>query len=174
MLKTSIIACVCFVLFLVTHGITFHFVHHLEAKTRSIIVTFLVMVPIYVLIYALTPSDPLSAFLVDTTKVNSPEWLILELINFIMGLLFYGFLFLGYLEFYFTADRSMTCRMLVLLDEFPEQRMTENDFLEHYDTDRIIRRRLDDMTWGGYLAKKGQLTQQIYGAVIKFLNLGKF
>ena len=141
------------------------------------------MIPIYVLIYFLTPSDPLVASVIDPTKVNSPEWLILELTNFFMGLLFYAFLFLGYLEFYFTADRSMTCRMLVLLDEFPAKRMTENDFLEHYDTDRIIRRRLDDMTWGDYLVKKGdhymhtkkgQLTQQIYGAVIKFLNLGKF
>ena len=61
--------------------------------------------------------------------------------------------------------------------------MTERDFLAHYDTDRIIHRRLDDMTWGGYLikdgdyyihTKKGFVVQKFYGTVIKFLNMDKF
>ena len=168
---------------MIIHAITFHFNPKLKAKTRSIFLTFLALIPVYGLTYFFLPPDPILTLLLDPSTNDSWERGTMELVNFLMGLVFYAFLFLGYLEFYFTADRSMTFRMLALLADFPERSMTEEDFLEHYDTDRIIRRRLDDMTWGGYLIKdrdcyilttKGQLIQKFYGWVIHFLNLGKF
>ena len=183
MLKAASIAIICFLIFLVCHVITFHFANNLKARVRSIMLTFIALIPAYGAIYISTPLDPLLASVLNPSPVVESQRETLELIHFFMGLLFYSFLFLGYLEFYFTADRSMTCRMLTLLYDSSGKKMTESDFLEHYDTDRIIRRRLDDMTWGGYLikdgdyyihTKKGLVVQKFYGTVIKFLNMDKF
>jgi len=182
-LKAAGIAIFCFLIFLVCHAITFHFATNLKAKVRSIMLTFILLIPVYCAIYISTPLDPLLASALNPSPVVESKRETLELIHLLMGILFYCFLFLGYLEFYFTADRSMTCRMLTLLYDFPGKKMTERDFLAHYDTDRIIRRRLDDMTWGGYLikdgdyyihTKKGFAVQKFYGTVIKFLNMDKF
>ena len=183
MLKAAVIALVCFSIFLFIHGMTFHFFANLQWKSRSIFVTFVGLIPCYGIFYFLAPTDPLIATLMDPSLADTSSARAFSVINFSMGLIFYAFLFLGYLEFYFTADRSITCRMLTLLNESADKRMTSKDFLERYDTEAIILRRLDDMTYGGYLhkeedyymhTKKGRLAQKLYGGIIKFLNLGKF
>ena len=70
--------------------------------------------------------------------------------------------------------------MLTLLHEYHESGLTSEQFLDLYDTNRIIQRRLDDMTYGGYLIEtdfgyqltsKGRRIQALYGWVINFLIL---
>jgi hypothetical protein len=100
-----------------------------------------------------------------------------------LGILCYAFLILGYFVFYFTADRSITFRMLMIADQQPGQVITAEQMLEKYDTPTIILRRLDDLSYGGYLVRnekgyqlttKGQIAVAIYRFTIEFLRLGRF
>ena len=182
MIKPILLASGAFLIFLFIHFSLFHF-WLIEKKTRSIVLTFLSVIPVYLVGYFITASDPLYAVLIDSTHHTGPQFYLLQIISFLAGLMLLGFLFLGYLEFFYTADRSMTFRMLTLLHEHHESGLTSEQFLDLYDTNRIIQRRLDDMTYGGYLIEtdfgyqltsKGRQIQALYGWVINFLNLSRF
>ena len=171
-----------FLIFLLIHFSVFHFCR-IEKKTRSITLTFLSVIPVYLVGYFITASDPLYTVLIDSTHHTGPQFYSLQVISFLAGLMLLGFLFLGHLEFFYTAGRSMTFRMLTLLHEHPMPELTSENFLELYDTNRIIQRRLDDMTYGGYLVEadfgyqltsKGQRIQTLYAWVINSLNLSRF
>ena len=179
MIKPILLASGAFLIFLFIHFSLFHF-WLIEKKTRSIVLTFLSVIPVYLVGYFITASDPLYAVLIDSTHHTGPQFYSLQVISFFAGLMLLGFLFLGYLEFFYTADRSMTFRMLTLLHEYHESGLTSEQFLDLYDTNRIIQRRLDDMTYGGYLIEtdfgyqltsKGRRIQALYGWVINFLIL---
>jgi hypothetical protein len=97
------------------------------------------------------------------------------------GVLFYGFLLLGYLEFYFTADRSITFRMLMITEKQPNHSITKEQMAALYDVPGIINRRFADLTHGGYydldgdvyvLTYKGEIILQIYKTAIEVLRLG--
>ena len=62
-------------------------------------------------------------------------------------------LFIGYLEFYFTADRSITFRMLILIDESPEKQLSVEETLQKYEVENIIVSRFDDLEYGKYIKK---------------------
>jgi len=96
------------------------------------------------------------------------------------GALFYAFLFLGYLEFYFTADRSITFRMLMIADKQPGHSITQEQMASLYDVSGILKRRFDDLTYGGYfeqagdayrITDKGQIVLIIYRTAIEGLRL---
>ena len=182
MIKPTLLAGGAFLFFLLIHFSVFHF-WRIEKKTQSIVLTFLSVIPVYLVGYFITASDPLYAVLIDSTHYTGPQFYLLQIISFLAGLMLLGFLFLGYLEFFYTADRSMTFRMLTLLHEHHESGLTSEQFLDLYDTNRIIQRRLDDMTYGGYLIEtdfgyqltsKGRRIQALYAWVINFLNLSRF
>ena len=52
--------------------------------------------------------------------------------------LLFTLLFIGYLEFYFTADRSITFRMLIIADKFGDFALSTSDLLAIYDTENVI------------------------------------
>ena len=100
----------------------------------------------------------------------------------VLGLL-YSLLFIGYLEFYFTADRSITVRMLNVIQDSNRGSMNADEMLKIYDLDNIILSRFDDLEYGGYihknvngsyeLTKKGMLVSNLYRIAFKTLGLNR-
>ena len=100
----------------------------------------------------------------------------------LLAAILYGFLFLGYLEFYFTAERSITFRMLMIIDKEPKHQITMDKMFKKYDVPGIIDKRFADLTYGGYLThgkdsyytltNKGHIILSIYRFTIDYLHLG--
>ena len=88
---------------------------------------------------------------------------------------------MGYIEFYFTADRSITFRMLMITEKQPDHRITREKMSLLYDVPGIINRRFDDLVYGGYyelkggyyyITGKGRIVLKIYQVAIEELHLG--
>lgn len=146
-----------FVLFFVIHCLVFRFAPPKE-RARSIFRLFYLHLAILVLCGVMFGLDALAWLLSVGT---------------------YAFLFLGYLEFYFTADRSITTRMLILLEKSPNG-MTEAEMISVYEPAGLIRRRFSDMVYGRYMTfdgrryhvtDKGRRVAKLYEWVIDRLNL---
>ncbi len=133
----------------------------------------------------------LAAFLVFSRTLPPEEWFQNKLhlgndrmkrwVFPALGALFYVFLFIGYLEFYFTADRSITFRMLMITDKEPAHSITRERMFMLYDVPGIINRRFDDLAYGGYFERqgnayrltiKGKIILEIYRFTIDYLHLG--
>lgn len=178
MLKALLIASVSFLLFLSLHCWEFHF-HDIKAKARSVLRMFFIGGFVCILLYISTPVYVDPGLRIDGPGYRFSYWLYCSL-----SALIYCFLFLGYLEFYFTADRSITCRMLILIDESPKKKLSSAELLFHYPPTEILLERFHDLTYGGYLRRdtegnyeltnRGHKTMALYRFVIDFLNLKPF
>lgn len=177
MVKATAVAFIAFTLFTLAHFAHFHFCK-VHGKAKAVLMTSVIFFGSYVALYALTPEDQWWVDLFGLTPDAITRYVYPAL-----GALCYWFLFLGYLEFYFTADRSITFRMLIIIDESPRKAMTDPEMQAAYDTPGIISRRLEDMTYGGYLQQsgkefaltpKGVRTLKFYRFVIEFLRLRRY
>jgi Mn2+/Fe2+ NRAMP family transporter len=172
MVKPILVAVLSFIVFMILHVVRFHFFHPKE-KARSVLNTYYLSMVIFTLIYVALPK-------VEEMKLALiPD----ELWGFAYGLIILGALFLGYLLFYFTADRSITFRMLMLIEESEKKALTENEMIELYQPNQIITRRFKDMVYGGYMhedgiffkqTQKGRSAERIYRFFIDTLRLGKY
>lgn len=164
-------------IFLIIHFLYF-FIKNPVEKVFAIFIIWLFVMPFVVIIYFFMPED-VYFFKKINVKYRKTVKLVFKLfISFII----YALLFIGYLEFYFTADRSITFRILMIA-ESENISFDRYDILNKYDTESIILRRIDDLTYGGYLEKtgdnndkykltnKGILILNIYKNAIHFLNL---
>ena len=176
MVRISVAVSIAFVLFVVFHFLQFHYFPPQE-KAAAVLGMAVVGAAIYFAAYFLLPKEDQLC-----RKLKIPSGF-LKIFPIALGLTLYVLLFIGYLEFYFTADRSITFRMLRMIDEQPQRSVTATEMLELYDTKAIILRRFDDMVYGGYLRKegdrylltaKGQRTLGLYRFTIDYLHLGKF
>ena len=149
-------------LFLLAHVAVFHR-RRILRRFRALLRQFLAVALGYGLACRFLPPEPV------------------DLLSGTVGLLLYGAFFLGYLEFYFTADRSITVRMLREIRKSPEGALTIGQFKVLFDTEeQIFRRRFREMTQSGYLrpdgdryrlTSKGAFVGALYDRVIRFLNL---
>ena len=174
MIRATLAAIFSFLLFLIVHVLDFHFLIPYE-KTNSLLGAMLLGLLIFPVFFYLLPMEE-----VLQKKCHLSDRLMKRWVFPLLGVLFYGFLFLGYLEFYFTADRSITFRMLMLTDKQPSQTVTRENMFRLYDVPGIINKRFDDLTYGGYLAQqgdeyrlteKGKLALNIYRFAIDYLRL---
>ena len=174
MLRSTFAAFLAFALFLLVHALHFHFYFPLD-KATSVFSTALLSAVCFIIFYALLPTEATLQRKLHLNEKRMERWIFP-----LLGLLFYAFLFLGYLEFYFTADRSITFRMLMLIHKAPQHTMSQRQMLTSYDVPGIINKRFEDLVYGGYLKKegdnytltpKGNLTLSVYRETIDFLHL---
>lgn len=175
MIRATLAAIFSYLLFLIVHFLDFHFVIPYE-KTNSLFGAMFFGLLSFPLFFYLLPMEE-----VLQKKCHLSDRLMKHWVFPLFGVLFYGFLFLGYLEFYFTADRSITFRMLMLTGKQPNQTVTRENMFRLYDVPGIINKRFDDLAYGGYLSQqgdeyrlteKGKLALNIYRFTIDYLHLG--
>ena len=175
MIKAILTGLVVFLFCLLIHITIFNLYIPYE-RTKWLLLSFALSIVIFPLIFYILPSE--NFFL----KFSLFKFLKNEVIqSFLTGILVFLFLFLGYLEFYFTAERSITFRMLMIIEQQKEQRVNKEQMLLLYDKDIIITKRLEDLAYGGYLKKvdnnykitpKGAFISKVYKVSITLLNLG--
>jgi hypothetical protein len=176
MLRSLVAVLTAFVVFVVVHFLHFHFFPPVE-RINALLLTTVLGAILYLVLLKLLPSDEVLAKKLRLGKSA------MKALPVAIGLLLYALLFIGYLEFYFTADRSITFRMLRITNERPNQAITTEEMLAAYDVPSILVRRLGDLEYGGYYTKegeyykltpKGKLAVGIYGFTIDFLHLSKY
>lgn len=175
MIRATLSALFSFFLFLIIHFLDFHFFIPDEKVNSLLGVSLLGLLIFFIFLYILPTEDFFQRKLHMTDK-RMKRWFYP-----LLGVLFYGFLLLGYLEFYFTADRSITFRMLMITNKEPNQVISYEKMYSLYDVPGIIRKRFDDLTYGGYLkhdgdlyylTEKGKIILTIYRLTIEYLHLG--
>lgn len=178
MLKPIGIGLMCFIIFLSIHACIFHF-RKISEKWKVLSNIFYIILLVYPLLYWLVPPDPLFS-MIPSNLMREPAYRVSSVISFLGGLMLYAFLFIGYLEFYFTADRSFTVKIVQELENAAGKKMTREEIGKIFSVDMIVERRLDDMMWGGYMVehngyysntRKGSFVAKLYKFVIEFLNL---
>ncbi|MBI2911499.1 MAG: hypothetical protein HYY05_05100 [Chloroflexi bacterium] len=102
------------------------------------------------------------------------------ILGFLVGWLLYTLLFIGYLEFYFTADRSISFMILVHLEKQGNTGATREQLARAVNVEGYFQRRFDDLVYGGYLRRigatyyntaKGRIFARLYGSIIRYLRL---
>ncbi|MCF7966203.1 MAG: hypothetical protein K9L79_11780 [Methylobacter tundripaludum] len=175
MLRVSTAALLAFLIFLVMHFAYFHYCMPIE-KVKSLLLTAglgLIFFSFFIYIF---PSEEWFK-----GKLHISDGVMSRWVYPAFGVLFYGFLLLGYLEFYFTADRSITFRMLMITDKQINHSVTKEQMVALYDVPGILDKRFEDLTYGGYfelngdvyrLTDKGKIILRIYKVAIEELHLG--
>ncbi len=175
MLRSTIAALLAFILFLTIHFLDFHYLIP-ENRTNNLLWAATFSLVALALILSYLPSEEWFQ-----EKLHISNELMTKLFYPLLSAILFGFLFLGYLEFYFTAERSITFRMLMIMEKQPKQTISHDDMFVKYDVPGIIDKRLDDLKYGGYitsknnkytLTTKGKITLSIYKFTIDFLHLG--
>jgi hypothetical protein len=161
---------VTFTVFFFSHLVVFYFFDPAE-KVSSLFNTFYFfsLVNLFILFWKLKNDQD-----IDIKK---------KFICFLNGSLLFTLLFIGYLEFYFTVDRSITFRMLIVSKMLPEEEFTKETMLRVYDTENIINSRFVDLEYGGYIKEtsngsfkittKGEVVYYIYDTALKALKFRK-
>ena len=177
MLRLSLSAMAAFVIFIIGHFLHFHFANPYD-RVASLLIGAVLGLVVYVGIFKMMPGEPvLERIIVRGNR------LLIRLLPVLIGALFYGFLVLGYLEFYFTADRSVSFRMLRITASQPGGSIKADEMLAKYDTRAIILRRMEDLAYGGYYNKegnrysltiKGHFILAIYDVTTDFLHMPTF
>lgn len=175
MLRVLAAACVSFVIFLVIHFAYFHYAVPYE-KSKSLFMTAGLGLVVFFILFYILPAEEWFMRKLHLSQKALQRWVYPAL-----GVLCYGFLLLGYLEFYFTADRSITFRMLMITDKQPGHLITKEKMSALYDVPGILDKRFEDLTYGGYfesngdtyrLTDKGRVILRIYKVAIEELHLG--
>ena len=177
MIRLLLATFLSFTIFVAGHWLHFHFGNPYD-RVNSVMGAAGFGLLLMVIIYRFLPSE--SHLLAKLRITNSP---VVKFLPLVVASLLYALLFVGYLEFYFTADRSITFRMLRMTDENPNSSVTAEEMLKLYDTRSIVIRRFDDLVYGGYMFKegdqyrltpKGQRVLSVYRRTIDFLHMPKF
>jgi len=177
MLKVILATASSFLLFLCVHFIHFHYFEPYD-RVNSVIGAALFGYICFFIFYRFLPDEETLV-----SRLKLPYNNIKKVVPLALGTILFFLLFIGYLEFYFTADRSITFRMLRITDERPAQSITVPEMLSTYDTQDIIVRRFDDLVYGGYLKKendiytltpKGKLVLGVYRFTIDYMHMRKF
>ena len=174
MLRIMLLSGILFFLFIVTHFCIFYIFDPKE-KEKRLIYTFSVFLIFGVSIYSLTPLFSSIDVNIDSAFPRLYKFLSTASFSIVFILLF-----IGYLEFYFTADRSITFRMLILIDESPEKQLSVEETLQKYEVENIIVSRFDDLEYGKYIKKnqndtysltrKGKAVSWVYKTAFSILN----
>lgn len=146
MLKGLLLSGVLVAIWVVVQGVVFH-VASPRKVFSSMVTSFAPTVPIYLLLYYVTPAD--LGFL--PPGFVGLDWR-LSLAN---GLIVHALLFLTAGLFYSHADRSITIRLLIELARAPEQRLTLAEMQAMCGVEVLMQDRLDIMMQNGFLIASG-------------------
>jgi hypothetical protein len=131
---------------LVVQGVVFHVAAPRKAFS-SMMICFAPTVPLYLILYAVTPAD----LGVLSSRFVGADWR-LGLLN---GLAVHVLLFLTAGLFYSHADRSITVRLLIELARAPQQRLTLGQMQAMCGVEVLMQDRLDIMVRNGFLTARG-------------------
>jgi len=169
MLKGLLLSGLMTLLWGIAQLIVFH-VSFSRSRFRSMVTGFVATLPVYLVLYVLTPADLgwLPGRFADTR-------FLLGLLN---GLGFHGLLFLTLAQFYFHVDRSITLRYLTEFGKAPRRFLTLEIVRQGYGVEGIVQSRLEAMvvnrflicretryylTWKGRVAAwMGGLTRKLF------------
>ena len=168
MLKGILIAFFCFILLMNIHFIIFR-KWKIEKRFRAMGIIFASLLPVYTLIFLLTPDF-------FTTSAS------FTIVNFLNGMLLYLLLFFGYGHFYFLVDRSISARIMVELESSKEKQLTREQIEEVYSPDYLLSHRLGQMVDGKYVTliagyykntRKGRCQGRILKLLKEYWQLGR-
>jgi hypothetical protein len=146
MLKGLLLSGVLVAIWVVVQGVVFHAVAPHKAFS-SMVACFAPTVPIYLLLYYMTPAD---------LGLLPPEFVGMDWrLGLGNGLVVHVLLFLTAGLFYSHADRSITIRLLIELARAPEQRLTLAEMQAMCGVEVLMQDRLDIMVRNGFLAASG-------------------
>lgn len=181
MVKGILVGSLCFILFLLLHVCIFHYRQIIKERFRLLKNIFFGLFPVYILLYVLIPTDVYVLIPADPLLTSKTVIGLSKVLNFSVGLMFYVFLFLGYCQFYFIVDRSISVRIMIELENSPKKQLTVEEIKKVYDFDRVLSRRLKHMVDGKYIienssyyknTKKGRMEARIFKFLKEYLNLG--
>lgn len=186
MIKAVFTGLLCFALFLALHIFIFRRFEPKE-RFRTLAAIFFSIVPLYALLYFLIPTGymiyaPIGAASSKPIISLEAAYRITAVLNFLSGLFLYIFLFLGYCQFYFIVDRSISVRVMIEIENSIEKRLSFEELKKLYSGDEIFRRRLGHMVEGGYTrdisgyyanTPKGRFEARLFGFIKDLLKLGK-
>ena len=174
MTRVFLIATIFFCIFLALHWLIFYFVNP-EEKVKSLLFTYSACLIAGIGIFYRS-----KLFLDVDKRFRNSYRVIYKIFSSFFYAAFFTLLFIGYLEFYFTVDRSITFRILTIIEASENKAMKSQDVLALYNTDNVIISRFDDLEYGGYLSKrpdstygltaKGSLVEKIYRYSMKLLR----
>jgi hypothetical protein len=177
MIKAVILAGGCSLSFFLVHVAIFA-ARRVEERFKTMNRIAVLFLAVYALFFWLTPGERFWADAVLGWAMPAPPRSY-ERIAFFLGVFTYAMLYIGYLEFYFTADRSMTVRILQEIDRAGSS-LSPEQIEKVYDVQQYYLRRYDEMAASGYLVRdgaayrvtaKGRRVARLYGFVIRFLHL---
>jgi len=183
MIKAVLIGFCCFILFLALHVVVFRTIE-LKERFRALTIIFFSIIPLYVFTYLLVPVDYLVIVPMEpVAPVMSGRSIhfIHGAMNFMSGLMLYVFLFLGYCQFYFIVDRSISVRVMIEMEKAAGKRLNFDDIMRVYSFHGILARRLEHMVEGAYLVQdgdyyfnttKGRVQAKVFRFLKEFLRLG--
>ncbi len=186
MIKAVFTGLLCFILFLALHLFTFRKFEP-KGRFRALVIIFFSLMPLYAVVYFLIPTGYMiyaSIGAVSAKPVISLEtaYKLTAVLNFLSGFFLYIFLFLGYCQFYFIVDRSISVRVMIEIENSPQKRLSFEELKKPYSGEEIFLRRLGHMLEGNYLkdesgyysnTKKGRLEARLFGFLKNLLKLGK-
>jgi hypothetical protein len=145
-----------------------------EEKVKAVLYCFVGSLVVLLIAQRISPSE--SELAIKWPRVSS---FVSKVLGWVTPSFILVLLFVGYLEFYFTVDRSITFRMLIITSD-NQGTITAERMLKLYNTDDVIISRLDDLVYGGYLSRsdgdyfitpKGRFLATGYRHAMKLLNL---
>ena len=148
-------------IFLLLHIAIFHYLRP-KRHFRSIVLTYLGVIPVYAVLFFVF-SDSFAAH------------------YFLNGLVLFLFLFLGYCQFYFIVDRSVSVRIMIEIERSQGKSLTEEQIMGVYSLEGMMARRLQHMEDGGYVIRqsesyinttKGRLEARLFHTLKELLRLG--
>ena len=146
MLKGLVLSGMLITAWLVVQGVVFQVAAPRRAFA-SMLACFSPTVPLYLLLYWLSPAD--LGFL--SPPLTGTDWR-LGLAN---GLMVHVLVFLTAGLFYSHADRSITVRLLIVLAQAPRQRLTLAELQRRCGVEVLMQDRLDIMVQNGFLVARG-------------------
>lgn len=147
MLEALILSGIAFILFFITQAWWLHWRKPLN-RWRAVTRFFWFFLGLYTLAFWLLPfanwfelANPASQLARWFAWANGAGWYIL--------------VFLGYAQFYFLIDRSVSARIMMDIEESPKKCLSLEEIHRRYDPQGMQRRRIEDMRYGGYVIKDG-------------------
>lgn len=172
MIEGLLYSAVVFTIFLVSHALWFHYRKPFD-RWKVVVRFFLFSCFLYIIFFFFGPFQNILSILDYDNSFS--RWF-----AFGNGFLFLIFLFLSYAQFYFLIDRGVSARILVEIYRSNEQRLTTKQIQECYKPEKLQKRRLDDMLYGGYIkyengyyimTKRGRRNAIVFDNAKKYLHL---
>ena len=181
MLKGVVIGFFCFIVFLLLHIVIFHN-RKIGQRFVTLVAIFCSLLPVYIFLYILIPVEAMLILRADLSEAPGSVIGLSKVFNFLIGILFYLFLFFGYCQFYFIIDRSISVKMMIELEKSGDKKLTLEQIKKVYSPDYILLRRLEHMIDSRYIVEdsgsyrnfpKGRIIARFFQFLKDYLQLGE-